>query len=311
MAEISIGDAVGSGFELIRSRPTLVLLWGLVELAMLALTVALFMPMFGTVFAEIAKAKTGVGASVAPADMAKMMQFQALNYLLNFARAFVATILYCAIFRSVIHPEQRGFGSLRVGATELMLFMLMIGGFIAFFIGLVVVMLPAALIIGVLAAVHAGAVAVVIGILLGAVGLWAMVYVALRLSMVGPMMVDDGKVHLVDAWALTKGKAGQLFLIGLCLVVILIVAEIIVALVMGIIGFGAVAAIAGGMQGIPGLFKQPPGTILSSLSPLIALACLLFIPLYGAALAIGGAPWARAYLDLRQMPETDVAKVFE
>ena len=310
MAEISIGDAVGSGFALVRSRPTSVLLWGLVELAMLALTVALFMPMLGTVFAEMAKAKAGVGAGVAPTEMAKMMQFQALNYLLNFARGFVATILYCAIFRSVIHPEQRSFGGLRVGATELMLFVLMIGGVIAFFIGMLVAILPAALIIGVLSAVHAGALAVVIGILFGAAVLWAMVYVALRLSMVGPMMVDDGKIHLVDAWALTKGKAGQLFLIGLCLFAILIVAEIIVVLVMGIIGFGAVAAIAGGMQGIPSLFKQPPATILSSLTPVIAIAALMFIPLYGAALAIGGAPWARAYLDLRQMPDTDVAQVF-
>ena len=51
-------------------------------------------------------------------------------------------------------------------------------------------------------------------------------------------------------------------------------------------------------------------SLCTSVPSAIAIAALMFIPLYGAALAIGGAPWARAYLDLRQMPDTDVAQVF-
>ena len=302
MAELSIGDAVGAGFGVIRRRPVAVLMWGLLQTAMLGAMLVVLAPMYLAMIAEVAK---NAGHAPTP-DVANMMQMQGAIWLLNVVSVFVVTILYCAVFRSLIHPEQSRFGYLRLGATELILFLLMVGAYIAFVVAIVVLMIPAALIVGMLVAVHAAAAAVIVGLLLGLAALWGVVYVALRFSLVGPMMVDDGKVHFLDAWALTKGRAGALFLMALLLFAMLIVLYLVVVAVAGIIGVSVLSSVAGAASAIPALFRQPPGVVLSDLTPLFVIGAVSAIPLYGSLLAILGAPWARAYLDFR----VDAAAVF-
>jgi hypothetical protein len=300
MAELSIGDAVGAGFGVIRRRPAAVLIWGLLQTAMFGAMLAIMAPMYLAMFAEVAT-HAGVGRPATP-DIANMMQMQGMIWLLNLVTAFLATVLYCAVFRSLIHPEKSRFGYLSLGATELMLFLLMIGAYIAFVVAIVILMIPAALIVGLLVAVHATAAAVITGVLLGLGALWGLAYVALRLSMIGPMMVDDGKFHLFDAWALTKGRAGALFLMALGLLGILIVLEIVVVVVAWIIGASVLGGVAGATSAIPALLRQPPASVLSHLAPLLVIGGAAAIPLYGAFVAIFGAPWARAYLDFRVDP---------
>jgi hypothetical protein len=300
MAELSIGDAVGAGFGVIRRRPAAVLLWGLLQTAMFGAMLVVMAPMYLAMFAEVAR-NAGAGHAPTP-DMGNLMQIQAMTWLLNLATAFVVTILYCAVFRSLIHPEQGSFGYLRLGVTELMLFLLMIGAYIALVVAMVILVIPAALVVGLLVAAHATAAAVIAGVLLGLGALWGLVYVALRVSMVGPMMVDDGRFHLLDAWALTKGRAGALLLLALCLLGILIALEMVVVIAAWIVGVSVLSSGAGAASAIPALFRQPPALVLSHLAPLLAIGGVVAIPLYGAVLAIFGAPWARAYLDFRVDP---------
>jgi len=298
MAELSIGDAVGAGFGVIRRRPVAVLIWGLLQTAMLGAMVAVMAPMYLAMFAEVAK---NAGHAPTP-DVANMMRMQGTVWLLNVVTIFVATILYCAVFRSLIHPEQGRFGYLRLGMTEVILYLLMVGAYIAFVVATFILMIPAALIVGVLVAVHATAAAVIVGIVLGLGALWGLVYVALRFSMIGPMMVDDGKVHFLDAWALTKGRAGALFLKTLCLFGILIALELVLVAIVAIVGASVLSSVAGAASAIPALFSQPPAVVFSDLTPFFVIFGAAAIPLYGAFLAILGAPWARAYLDFRVDP---------
>lgn len=153
MAELSIGDAVGAGFCLIRRRPVAVLIWGLLRTAMLGAMVALMAPTLITLFAEVAKS-AAAGQPPTP-DVTTMMRMQSTMWLLNIVSLFVVGILYCAVFRGVIHTEQGRLAYLRLGQTELMQFGLMIGAYFAFGIGLVVLMIPAAIVVGVRVAVHA------------------------------------------------------------------------------------------------------------------------------------------------------------
>jgi hypothetical protein len=301
MAELSIGNAVVAGFGVIRRRPVAVLIWGLLQTALLGAMFVVMAPIYLAMVAELAK---NAGHPPTP-DVANMMQMQGAIWLLNLVTVFVATILYCAVFRSLIHPEQSGFGYLRLGATELILFLLMIGAYIALLVAIFILMIPAAIVVAVLVAVHAAAAAVIAGILLGAGALWGVVYVALRFSLVGPMMVDDGKVHFLDAWALTRGRAGALFLMALCLFGILIALEMVLVVIAAIIGVSVLSSVAGAASAIPALFQQPPGVVLSELTPLFVIGGAAAIPLYGALLAIFGAPWARAYLDFRVHPAAE------
>jgi len=298
MAELSIGDAVGSGFGVIRRHPAAVLIWGLLYMAAWGANFAVVAPTDLAMLAELARN----AASHAPTpDMSNFGQMQAMDLLLSFVSVFVFTVLSCAVFRTLIHPDQSRFGYLRLGMTELMLFLVIVGGYIAFVVAAVILMIPVAIVVGLLVARHATAAAVIVGLLLAVGAVWALGYVALRFCMVGPMMVDDGRLRLSDTWALTKGKAGALFLIALCLFGMLILLELVVGVAM-IIGFSVLSGGADPTSWIPALLRQPPAAVLSRLAPIIIIAGVAGIPLNGAFLAIFSAPWARAYLDFRVRP---------
>ena len=299
MAELSIGDTVGAGFGLIRRRPATVLLWGLVQTLVLAVTVVVLEPSYADMLRQVAQ--SAGGARPPTPDLAGMMRLQGLVWLLNIVNALVLTVLYCGVFRSLIQPSEGRFGYLRLGKTELFLFLLLAGLYIAFGIALVVAMIPAGIVVGVLAAMHAVAAAVIAGLVLGAAALWAIVYVSLRLSMIGPTTVDGGELRLREAWAMTKGKTWRLFLMMLCVFLILLAAEVVLFLIAMLVFAGAVGGMAGGAQPLLVMMQQP-AALVSRLAPLLVIGGLAAIPLYGAFLAIIAAPWAKAYLDLRLDP---------
>jgi hypothetical protein len=261
--------------------------------------------MYSILFAQMGhQALSGAGQPPNPAALAGMMQYQGLSFLLQVVDLFLNAVLYCAVFRAVIHPDQDRFAFMRLSMTELFIFVLMIGEFIVFFFAMLFAGLLAGLVIGLLSVLHAAAVAVLVGFILGGLGLWGAIYVALRLGMIGPMMVEDGKFHFGDAWALAKGRTGALFIIGVCVFVILFIVAIVleivvVALAMGI-GMSAMGTSGG--PAITEFFKQNPAAIVSKIMPFLIFAVACAVPIYGAMLAVMGAPWARAYLDLRHNP---------
>jgi hypothetical protein len=299
MAELSIGDAVGAGFGLIRRRPATVLLWGFVQTLFVAITAVGLAPSYVDMFGQFARS-AAAGQPPTP-DIAGMMQLQGLVWLFNIVNAVVLTILYCGVFRSLIQPEQGRFGYLRLGRTELILFLLLVGLYIGFMIVLVIAMIPAAIVVGVLVAMHATTAAVIAGLVLGAAALWAIVYVSLRLSMIGPTTVDGGELRLREAWAMTKGQTWRLFLMMLCVFLILLAAELVLLLIAMLVFAGAVGGMAAGSQALLAMMQQP-AALVARLAPLLVIGGLAVIPLYGALLAIIAAPWAKAYLDLRLDP---------
>lgn len=306
MAEISIGGAVGEGFTLIRTRFLTVLAWGLLPISITLISMLLLGSIMTQAFGQIAQ-QAKLGASAAAPNLQGMMQAQALNYLLNFVSLFVNAVVSCAVFRAVLRPEQSRFAYLRFGLPELLLALFLIGVGIALGVGLVVAMIPIVIVIMVLTMSHLIAVAIIVGVLLGVAAFVALVYAGLRLSLVGPMLVDEGQLQPTEAWKLTKGKVGSLLAIGLLLFLILIVGEVILALVLGAIGFGTLAAMAGGLQNLPNL-AHDPATLFAKLMPLFIGLAVLFIPIAGCASAIVSAPWARAYRDLK--PKGDIAATF-
>jgi hypothetical protein len=304
MADISIGGAVGEGFSVIRRHPTAVVLWGLVQIALAITTIALLAPFYMTLF------EAGVHQG-GPPDMAsfmpQMQRVQSLSYLVNLLSVFTSSVVYCAVFRSVLHPERNQFGFLRVGAPELFMVLLIIGGYIALVIGMIVAIIPIAIVIGFLVAMHQTAAAVIVGVIAAVVLIIALFYLLLRFSLIGPMMVDDGKFHLGESWTLTRGKVGSLFVIGLLLLLIFLLAEIVLMAVLITVGFIGLSAAAGGLNHLDVFFQQPPQAMLSKLAPLLVIFAVLWVPLGGCAMAIMGAPWARAYRDLTH---GDVAATF-
>jgi hypothetical protein len=263
-------------------------------------------PFYAVMFGRImSQAKTGVAPP--PPDIASLMQMQGLSWLLTLGGAFFGVILYCAVFRAVLRPEDRRFAYLRIGLAELFLFILAVGFYFVFFIGLFVAIIPVAVVAGIAVAAHAPGAAVILGVVSGIAIAVLVIWVVFRFALVGPMTVQDGKFHLFDAWTLSRGHAGALFLLALCLFVILMVIELVVGAVALAFGIAILGQAAGGLQNLSTFFSQSPSALFASLAPALIIGGLVSIPVSGALVAIVGAPWARAYRDLAP---PDVAATF-
>ncbi len=304
MPRIAIGDAVWAGFGLIRARPASVIVWGALQTALILCGVALVMPGYEAMMTRIiANAGRPPDVTQSLAQMNEMMGLQGVSSLVNLLSLFSSAMLYCAIYRAVIHPDRGRYFYLRVGMSELSLFVVLFAEVLVFVIGAFIAMIPAVIVIALLAASKATAAAVIVGILLAVALAWAMIFFGLRLSMIGPMLVDTGKFDLGQAWRLTRGHTGALFLIALCVALVLLVCEILVAILFVAIGAGLFAAGLGGdMTNAAVLMKTNPAAIVTHVLPVLAVLGVLAAPLYGLAFAIMGAPYARAYLDLRGQP---------
>jgi len=305
--EISIGGAVAEGFGLIRSKPLAVLTWGLIQVVFMALLFSLMAPLVLTSFGELIQ-QAKAGGMPSPQAMERVQQFQAINYLLQFAGILVSSVFYCAVFRAVLHPEQSRFAYMRLGAAELQIALLTVAALFAFGISLALVVVVVGIVVAIFVVLHAGVVAAIIGVAGGIAAAVALVYFWLRLSLVAPMIVDGGGFDLTASWRLTKGRVGGLFAIAVVLLLILIVGEIVVGLVMVGIGLGVIGSAAGGLRNLPAFFQHPPSDIVAKLAPVLVAFAVIWVPLYGCVLAIVGAPWARVYRDLK--PPSDIASTF-
>jgi len=122
------------------------------------------------------------------------------------------------------------------------------------------------------------------------------------LSLLGPMIVESGKLRVADAWRLSRGHAGSLFAIGLCVFVIFIIVTVVHVLLN--VATGTVPMQTFTHMGQPG---KLPSQLIPPLSPGLVVRYLIAVPISGCTLAIAAAPWARAYRDLAQ---PDVAATF-
>ena len=310
MAEISIDGAVGAGFSLIRRKPLTVLVWGLVQ--------ALGMvPFFGAyavfllAFIPFAARHMVTATTPTPADMGaligQMLMGEGFLFLGIILMLCVRTVVMTATWRAVLHPDRGAWAYLRIGRAEGFILLLVLG--LAFAGNLIVIPLfPVLMIAGALAAVHQWIAAVVVG----AVGIVAMIvaliYLELRFSVLGPMIVNDDRFHFVEAWNLTRGKVGGLFVVGLCLLAILMGAELLIILLGVALGAAGLGLAAGGFDQLQTFFQTPPATIAAKLAPLLVIYAVAAIPIAGAATAVFGAPWARAFRDLSPAAEPPVVQ---
>lgn len=306
MAQIAIGAAVGEGFSLISKQPVTILAWGIVQVALSTVVFAAMAPSYLAVYGPVfAQAAGGVAAQPNVAAVQSMVGPYMLTSLLDLA---IYSILYCAIYRSVLHPERAAWAYLRVGIVELFFFLFLIGALIAMFIGMLVIFIPIFIVVAITAVVHAAVIGALL-ILASYLGVFILaIWTFCRLSMVGPMMVEDGNFHLFDAWALTKGHFWPLFAIAALLVLIVMVLEVLIGVVTLAFGIGWLSQAIGGASNFRSFFLRPPAEIMSILAPALLVAAVFSIPLFGCLSAILLAPWARAYRDLR--PLTDVAATF-
>jgi uncharacterized membrane protein required for colicin V production len=279
-------EAATEGLKTMRRRPLAVLAWATFSLVMLPI-LGLFVKI---VLGEEGRAAlAGRAGSADPREILDLItHLGGVMVILIAVALFLSSVLQAAIIRSVIAPQNRRFAYLRLGKEELQL---LIVSLITWAAALGVTVIPSgAVVLGasLLSGAAAGWFATLGALAVIGLSLW----VAVRLSLLGPHAFSHHHIDIREAWVQTHGQF--LRLLGMY------VLAIVLAALFSIVGTTVSSIIAnvlgGGVDAAAGdVVANHPRLILMLLANL--LLAPIFLTLQTVILV--AAP-ARAFAQLNQ-----------
>lgn len=296
-------EAALEGFRLARREPKAMLIWAVLLLAFSVISTLVMIGAFPGLLGRMETTSPGGDPQEAFALMGQMGQMYAIIgplYLLFYA------VLYCAAYRAVLRPEDKGFGFVKLGGDELRMLGLMLYQFVVWMglcIGLSIVFVILAVVValllgGSIASMENGAAGMGAGIILAMVALYlvffgAVIYLGVRLSLAAPKTFAEKKISLFSAWSLTKGNFWSLLGCYLLAAVIGIVVSLLGA-VISMVGF----VIVGEGSSLIQIFNPDLSTLQAYFTPGRAVALVINSLIASLTYAIFLAPPAAAYRDL-------------
>ncbi|WP_309605391.1 hypothetical protein [Phenylobacterium sp.] len=281
MSGFSASEALASGFQVIRRRPAALLAWAAVYLAMgIGPQVLMWLSIWPRVSAQMAHP----GAD--PAAMAQAMSgLTVLQPVIWAVSLVLMSILYGAVYRAVLTPQDRRFFYLRLSMKELWLGLTILAQIGVFIVGCVIAG-AAVTLIG-----HSAPGIVTFIVSLAAVvgGIWLL----MRFSLAGPMAFAETRFIFAESWRLTQGHALKLCGVALALLAMILAAELVVLVPLGIIGGLTGALSHAGQQ-----MAADPVKFMRDLAPWLVLGGLAGSLVAAALHAILGGPWAEIYREL-------------
>jgi membrane protease YdiL (CAAX protease family) len=276
MGKLSIGSAALEGLRLIGRRPSAILAWAL------AYFLLGIVPAFAWAWhrAQLGAAHDNLAQSIS-----------LLTSSAQWVTLPASAVLYTAIYRAVLAPDQTSLASLRLGAAELRQFLLLLLRIGVIFALAFACAFGAGFAVGLGAIIPkpAGWVVQVTGVV---VMLAAAIVVWLRLSMAPPMTFAEGRFRFFESWAFTRRRTGSLF----ALLLLVILTSIVVYLLFFVTLMGLLEVIAGMLRWradqVGSVVARAPGV---RDAPWLVVAGFAYSLLIVAVQCIATAPWARAY----------------
>ena len=268
-ARFSFGDAFAAPFGLLRRKPHYLFAWGLLMMALTALTYSLMIPIFAAIPLD------GDSEAAMEAYLQGSAQLGAAINGLNLLMYLVMLLIWTAAGRAVLSPGRGDrFLFLRIGMDEVRVAVVMIAVFVGWYLALLVLVLIGAGIGLALWATNEQA-AVVTLLIYGLIVVVASIWAFVRVSLIAPASLILKSFAFAEGWALARGQV--LKLLGLNVL-------IWVVYVLGMIAFYGVAVgiVVGGFFG-QGL--EWPSTIASGadleplLQPMIVPGLLALLPM--------------------------------
>jgi hypothetical protein len=288
--EISVGRALGAGFDLIRRHPAAVAVWALAYLILGVLPQAGLMALIGPAWLRMfQEAGRGAPSPETLQSQAQVMQLEPLGWVLGLV---CATLLLGGAYRAVLFPEERRFFYLRFGVRELWLAFVMVvltvGFAVVFFLG----MLPVFVVAGIGAATREPVVSV-LAVPLVFVVLGVVAWLFLRMSLALPMTFAERRFRLFESWSATRGNGWRLFGLAAVIWLLLIVAE----LILGLGGF----MLLGGPARLSqfAALARDPQALMSRMAPIWLGFSVVAVVLTTVFYALVGAAWADIYRQLK------------
>ena len=290
----SATDCAFEGFRLTRRAPVAVLLWAVAYALFFGLLFLLVGPHFVTIMSLIAQLEGQTEPSIE--DMQPLMQ--AYGVIVAWAAPLgllFSAVISTAIARSVIRPEDRRLGYMRLGKDELrVLGASLIVALIMFavtFVGFMLVSLVAAL------AVAAPALWLAV-VLLSLAVVAVVIWLSVRLSLVVPATFAEGRVAVKSAFAMTAKKVFWP-LLGMAVI------AWVMAMLVGLLGSAVAAPLSlmvGGAERMVGMEGASVPSLLSALGPMLAVSLVVNAVMTAAQIVIMYAPFSAAYLQLKGAP---------
>lgn len=279
-------DAALEGLQTMRRKPLAVLAWATFSLVMLPILGLFVKIVLGD---EGRAALAGRAGSADPREILDLVtHLGGVMVVLIAVALFLASVLQAAVIRSVVDPANDRFAYLRLGKEELQL---LIVSLITWAAALGVTVIPSgAVVLGasLLSGAAAGWFATLGALAVIGLSLW----VAVRLSLLGPHAFSHHHIDIREAWVQTHGQFLRLLGMYVLAIVLAALVSIIGTTVSSIIG----NVLSGGVDtGAGDVVASHPRLILMLLANL--LLAPIFLTLQTVILV--AAP-ARAFAQLNQ-----------
>ncbi len=206
-----------------------------------------------------------------------------------------SAVISTAIARSVIRPEDRKFGYMRLGKDELRV----LGASLIVALTMFGVTFVGFMLVSLVAALAAAAPALWLAVVLLALAVLAVaIWLSVRLSLVVPATFSEGRIAVKSAFAMTAKKVFWP-LLGMAVI------AGVMAMLVGLLGSAVAAPLSlmvGGAERMIGMEGASVPSLLSALGPMLAVSLVVNAVMTAAQIVIMYAPFSAAYLQLKGAP---------
>lgn len=304
-------DFAFEGFRILKRKPLLIPIWGLVFL--LGLVVGLG-GLFGLGYPAFQRL-TQMGSTPDPTAMMTIMPMLIGPYLILFIAMILSqSVVQCAIFRAALEEPQTTFGYLKLGGDEgrnilvnLVFAIVFMGIYLGVFLACGAVTWVLVTLLTLINKNLAG-----LGVFVGVLaGICSMFWIMVRLSLHSVQSFEKKRFDLFGSWSLTAGKTwtllGGYLIAAILAIVIEIVGFIILAIVVGILAFLGASAVKNAGSGNPADVMKMVAAMAPAMIVYILGIGLVILPLM---LTVMLSPAAAAYKQLAGVGKAKIENLF-